>query len=139
MAGQYVKDLTAGQQVADQAFLVVGKQLRTARNGSKYVELTLSDRTGQLCARMWQASQQDFEQIPEGGFLRLTGRCESYKGTLQLIVDGFRPVEAGALEVADFLPQTGRDVEQMWQQMLAILRTIRNRWLLELIKQFVKD
>jgi 3'-5' exoribonuclease len=139
MPRSYVNELSAGQRITDQVFLISAKDLRTAANGSKYLHLVLADRTGQLPARMWQASEADFNQIPEGGFLRFTGRCESYRGSLQFIVEGFRPAEPDTLDIAEFVPHTPGDVEQMWQQVKAILRTIRNRDLLELIKQFVTD
>jgi 3'-5' exoribonuclease len=131
--------MTPGEQIADQVFLIHKKDLRTTTNGSLYIHLVLADRTGQLLGRIWSATQQQYDLIPEGGFLRVRGRTESYKGSLQFIVDGMRPVEMGEIDVADFLPRTKYDVEKMWDETLGVLRTVKDPMLLALIKQFVQD
>ncbi len=92
---RFVNQLVAGEFIEDQVFLVASKDLRTSSNGSLYIHCVLCDRTGQLLARVWQATEPMFKQIPEGGFLRVRGRVENYKGSLQFIVDGMRPCGLG--------------------------------------------
>lgn len=136
---RFIDQLQPGEQVAEDVFLISQKDLRTTSNGSLYIHLVLSDRTGQILGRIWNATQQQYEGITEGGFTLVRGRVESYKGSLQFIVDALRPADVKQLQLSDFLPQTKRDIEEMWQRVLAILRTIRNPHLLALIKQFVED
>jgi 3'-5' exoribonuclease len=136
---RWVKELQAGERIEDQVFLVHKKDLRTTNNGALYIHLVLADRTGQLLTRIWQATQPQYEAIPLGGFIRARGRLESYKGSLQFILDGLRPVSQGDVDLAHFIPSTEHDVEEMWQRVLAILRTIKNRHLLLLVKHFVED
>lgn len=138
-ARRYIKELGPGERIEDQVFLVASKDLRQTANGSLYIHVVLADRTGQLLARIWQATDAQFQQIPEGGFLRIKGRTESYKGSLQFIIEGMRAVETAGVDLADFLPTTEKDVEVMWARAKEILRTIKNRDLLLLIKQFVDD
>lgn len=136
---RWVADLQPGERVDDQVFLVQKKDLRTTSNGALYIHLILADRTGQLLSRIWQATQAQFDSIPDGGFLRVRGRSESYKGSLQFIVEGLRAVEQKEVELADFIPRTAYDIDEMWQKLLAILRTIKNKHLLLLIKKFLDD
>lgn len=136
---RFIGELKPGEQIEDQVFLIHRKDLRTTSNGSLYIHLVLADRTGQLLGRIWNATQPQYEGIPEGGFLRVRGRTESYKGALQFIIDGIRPAERGQFDLGDFIPKTKHDVEDMWQRVLAILRTVKNPMLLALIKQFVSD
>lgn len=138
-ARRYINELKAGELIQDQVFLIAKKDLRTTTNGSLYIHLVLADRTGQLLGRLWSATQQQYDSIPEGGFLRVRGRTESYKGALQFIVDGMRPAEKGQFDVGDFIPCTDKDVGEMWERLLAILRTVKHPMLLALIKEFVKD
>jgi 3'-5' exoribonuclease len=125
--------------IQDQVFLVHQKDLRTTANGSLYIHMVLVDRSGQILSRIWNATQLQYESIPEGGFLRVRGRVESYKGNLQFIVDALRAAEAGSFDPADFVPSTQRDVDEMWTRVLAILRTVKNPHLRALIAAFVKD
>ncbi len=136
---RFIEELQPGEHLPDQVFLVHKKDLRTTTAGGLYIHLVLADRSGQLLGRVWSATQQQYDSIPEGGFLRFRGRTESYKGALQFIVDGMRPAEKGQFDVGDFIPRTHRDIDEMWEEVLAILRTIKHPQLLALIKQFVKD
>lgn len=139
MARRFINELKPGEQIADQVFLIQSKDLRATTQGSLYIHLVLADRTGQVLGRIWQASHEMYNAIPEGGFLRVRGRTENYKGSLQFIVEGLQPVPAGEVDLGDFLPRTDRDVEQMWERTKAILRKIEDRHLLLLVKQFVQD
>lgn len=136
---RFIDQLQPGEQVPDQVFLIAKKDLRTTTNGGLYIHLVLADRTGQLLGRVWSATQAQYDTIPEGGFLRIRGRTESYKGALQFIVDGMKPAQKNEVEVGDFIPSTAYDVDKMWARMLEILRTVKHPSLLALIKQFVKD
>jgi len=136
---RFINQLQPGEQLSDEVFLVFQKDLRTTANGSLYIHLVLADRTGQVLGRIWNATQQQYEMIPDGGFMRMRGRVESYKGNPQFIVDGMRPAEPEDYDIGDYLPRTAFDIEEMWNDVLAILRTIRNPDLVALIKQFVKD
>jgi len=136
---RYIKDLEPGERIEDQVFLIASKDLRQTTNNSLYIHVVLADRTGQLLARIWQATEAQFQQIPEGGFLRVRGRTESYKGTLQFIIEGMRSVEKADVDLSDFVPATDKDVVALWARVKEILRMIRNRDLLLLIKQFVED
>jgi len=134
-----IADLRAGERLDDQVFRVAQKELRTATNGSLFIHAVLADSSGQMVARMWQASQEIYHSIPEGGLLHFRGRVENYKGNRQFIVDGVRQVEPGAFNPAEFLPTTKHDVDALWNQVKELLRGIQHRELLALVGKFVND
>ncbi|MCG3125763.1 MAG: 3'-5' exoribonuclease YhaM [Phycisphaerae bacterium] len=138
-ARRSISSLQAGERVDDEIFLIAQKDLRTTNTGSLYIHAVLADKTGQLVARMWNASQEIFDSMPEGGFLHLRGRVENYKGNRQFVIDGVRGVEGERVDLSEFMPHTQRDVEQMWERAKEILRTIRNPDLLALVARFVND
>ena len=123
----------------DQVFLVRDKDLRTTKNGSQYITCTLCDKTGTLSARMWQVSESFFESIPVEGFLHVKGRTEDYRGTLQFVIDACRPVPAQTVDLDEFLAVSDRDIEQMWSELLELLRGLVNKHLRLLVKKFVED
>lgn len=134
----YIKELRPGMTL-DQVFLVRDKDLRTTKSGSLFVLCTLVDRTGQLPARMWQATESIYNSITPDGFLHVKGRCEDYKGSLQFIIDACRPFPAEKVDIADFLAVTELDIEEMWSQLLEILRAVKDKHIRLLIKKFVED
>jgi 3'-5' exoribonuclease len=134
-----IGDLRAGERIDDAIVLIAQKDLRTGQNGGLYIHAVFADASGQLVARMWNASQEIYESIPESGLLHVKGRVESYKGKLQFIIDGVRGVDPGEAALSDFLPRTRYDVEKMWARVLEIERTVRNPELLALLARFIND
>jgi 3'-5' exoribonuclease len=139
MARIFIADLRAGDRIDDQVFLIRTKDLRTTTQGSLYIHTILVDATGQIPARMWQATEGQFESMPDGGFMRFKGRVESYKGNLQFIIDGMQFVEPGSVDLSEFLPATDKDVELMWTRVKEILRQVKDPHVLALLAEFVND
>ena len=140
MARRYIEDMTPGERIEDQVFLVASKDLRQTTQGSLYIHAVLVDRTGQVPARLWQASESIHASIPERGFVRLKGRTENYKGSLQFIIEAVRPVEnPDSVDLGEFLPRTEGDIEAMWARAREILGGIKNEYLAELTRQFLAD
>ena len=135
---RFINELRSGETL-DQVFLVRDKDLRTTRGGDLYITATLADRTGTLPARMWKASQGIFDAIKVEGFLHVKGRTDEYKGSLQFIIDACRPWAADKVDLADFQAVTACDVDEMWAELLEILRGVKDENLLLLIKKFVTD
>ncbi len=136
---RFISQLNAGELVEDQVFLISSKDLRTTSNGSLYIHCVLCDRSGQILGRIWQASETMFQQMPEGGFLRFKGRVENYKGSLQFIIDAMRPVDPNTVDLSEFMPQTKENIDEMFDRVKTILRTVKHPALLKLIKAFITD
>lgn len=134
-----IADLVVGQRVEDEVYRIAQKDLRTTSNGSLYIHAVLADGTGQMLGRMWNASQEIYDSMPEGGLLHFRGRVESYKGNRQFIVDGVRAVEPGSVDPAAFLPASELDVDVLWDEVKQVLRTIENHDVLALVGRFVND
>ena len=134
-----ITELESGQRLEDEIYLIIQKDLRTTSNGGLYIHAVLADQSGQVVARMWNASRQIYDSMPESGLMHITGRVESYKGKPQVIIDGVRTVDEGAANPADFLPVTTHDIEKMWARTKEILRQVKNPDLLALLGKFIND
>ena len=139
MARTFIKDLRAGERIEDDVFLIQSKDLRTTTQGNLYIHAILADRSGHLVARHWQATEELYAEMVEGGFLRFKGRVENYKGNPQFIIDGMRAAEPDSFDIADFLPSTSKDVGHMWERLQQILGTVSHPDLAALIAEFLAD
>ena len=135
---KYINQLRPGETL-DQVFLVREKDLRTTKSGDLYVNCVLADRTGRIPARMWKASESIFNAIPADGFLHAKGRTEEYRGNLQFVIEACRPMAPDKVNLPDFVPVTELDVEATWNELLEILRAVKDKPLRGLIKKFVED
>ena len=139
MARCFIENTEPGQRTDSQTFLIASKDLRTTTQGSLYIHCILADRTGQMVARVWSATEEMFHAMPTGGFINVKGRAESYKGNLQFIIEAIRPVDIKTVDLSDFLPSTDRDIEEMWSRTQAILGEISDPYLTALLAEFLKD
>ncbi len=139
MAHHYIKDIKPGQRIVDQVFLVQSKDLRTTTQGGLYIHAVLVDKTGQMVARHWQATEDIFASMSESGFMRFKGRAENYKGNLQFVIDAMQPAEPGSFQIADFLPATKHDIDEMFKRVVDILEGVKHAALKALIDEFLAD
>jgi 3'-5' exoribonuclease len=138
MRRAYLRDCAPGDLI-DDVYCVSGKQFSAASNGTHFIKATVSDRTIQVNARMWKATREIFNAIPESGFLRLRGKLENYQSNLQLIIEQCWPAKDGTYDLADLLPHTEKDIPTMCGKMCEILGSIQNRHLGAIVQAYLDD
>jgi len=92
----FVEEICGGVQV-DAPFVVDAADLKEKRAGGKYIQLAISDRTGQGVCKVWGTSGQNAEQIEAlcreirvGEVYRIQGYAKVFNGTCEVNVnDGF--------------------------------------------------
>src|SRR5438132_14041721 len=102
MPRRFVSQL-AHQESIDQVFLASEKQLRPNRSGNLYLQLELSDRSGSINARMWNASEQNYRSFENGDYVRIEGSTQLFQGTIQLIATNICKADPGDVDQDDFL------------------------------------
>ena len=80
----FVSEFVPGQEI-EGVYLVQEASMRAAKNGSKYVQASFCDRTGNVPVRHWDATEKDFESYKSGAYIRVRGRIETYQGRQQMI------------------------------------------------------
>ncbi len=133
-----VKELRAGERV-DQVFLVTKKDLRATTAGGLYIHAVVSDKSGEMVARLWNATEDIYATIPDGGLLQIRGRIDSYKGNPQLIIDACRPADPNSVQIGEFMPASERDVDKMFAEMVRILHGVKDADLARLVEAFLAD
>ena len=134
----YLKDAAPGDLV-DDVYVITNKQLAAASTGKYFIKAFVSDGTGQMVARMWNATREIFNWLPDSGFIKVRGRVENYQNNLQFIIESVGPARDGTYDLADLIPCTRKDIDKMHQRVLEILGSIRNRTLAALIKAYTDD
>src|SRR5699024_2498369 len=71
----------------DGFLLVRAAEQRAASNGSRYLDMTLGDRTGEINAKLWDGA---YAPPPAGSVVRVRGLVHEYNGRLQLRVERMR-------------------------------------------------
>ena len=94
----FLSDCQAGDLVED-VFVITNKQLAQSSNGKHYIKAFISDRSTQITSRMWNATREIFNLMPDSGFIRVRGRVENYQNNLQIIIEQLWPAKEGTYEI----------------------------------------
>lgn len=127
------------QEAVDQVFLASQKQLRPNRNGNLYLQVELSDRSGAISARMWNASDADYRGFEDGDFVRIEGTTQLFQGAIQLIANNICRARTDEVDLADFMPLANADIDRLAVRLGEMLRQIRDPHLAALAQCFLMD
>jgi len=129
----------AHNEAVQQVFLASDKQLRPNRAGNLYLQVELSDRSGSINARMWNAGEDDYRAFENGDFVVVDGATQLFQGTMQLIANRIRRARPDEVCEADFLTLQSADVDRMRDRLVEMLANIQTPPLQRLVKAFVED
>ncbi|MEN6458482.1 MAG: HD domain-containing protein [Thermoguttaceae bacterium] len=138
MPRRYVNELSH-QEPIDQVFVVGEKQLRPNRNGNLYLQVMLSDRTGQIAARLWNANETIYKSFQNGDYVRVEGTAQQYQGAMQIIAVKLRRVDGAEVDEADFAPVPAVAVDKLALRMSELIRSISDPELRTLAECFLMD
>ena len=120
-------------------FLVAARELRQTKAGKSFIQATLQDGSGQIRAVMWDAGQAVVADFAPEAFIKAQVRVEQYQGASQLIIESFQPIDQDQIDLADFVLHTDKDIGELWEKTLDHLRQVKDKTLLQLLKQFIAD
>src|SRR3954452_19413434 len=135
---RYVCQLGHNEQI-HQVFLAPDKQLRRHRNGHLYLQLQLSDRSGGIAARLWNASENDYRAFENGDYVKVDGNTQLFQGNMQLIASTIRRARPDEVDEVDFRVLRTDEIDQMARRLAEILRTIKSPELRNLAECFLMD
>ena len=138
MSRRYVNQLTHGDSV-EEVFLVADKQLRANRQGNLYLQLELRDKTGNIGARLWNATEDLARSFEPGDYLRIRGKTQVFQGSLQIILTHIDAIDGSRVEPEEFLPQSSQSVGKLMSRLREILLGMSNPHLRGLIECFLID
>ena len=131
----YVSGLQDGHPVTS-LFLVREKEIRTsARTGSSWLQLELADRTGTISAKMWDNFAAIANTFDRDDVVQIRGRVKLYNGQKELTLEAVIPSAERDYDLADFLPHTKYDVEELYSRLRAAIAEMKNPFLQKLLSE----
>jgi 3'-5' exoribonuclease len=138
-----VSDLTADARGIG-FFLCSRKEIRSGRGGAPFMLFTLQDATGSVCGKLFDDFTRYRDEFDVGEFVRVEGHAEVYKGRIELVVSRIRRVypaqdrEEGFREL-DCIPASPRDIDEMWQELVSRIASVRDDGVRALLNRLVQD
>jgi 3'-5' exoribonuclease len=138
MKKQFIADIKAGDWV-DDIFVLSEKILSQKRDGDNFLNVTISDKTGTLKGVVWDNVNQIAAGITSGDFAYVNGNVSEYKGNLQVVIKKMEPFPSDRIDPSDFLPETSRNIEDMFERLVKRANSITTEYLKALINAFFND
>ena len=138
MTHKFINEIEPGETI-DGIYLVKDPILRSTTRGDLYIAMFLTDRTGQLNGRMWQATETIYKALPKPGFVHIQGRSELYQNNLQIIINNVSAVDNSNVSIDDFLARTDKDTKQMFEDIKKMVSRVKNPQLRALVGAFLAD
>lgn len=121
----------------DGFLLVRSAEQRAASNGSRYLDMTLGDRSGDINAKLWDGA---YAPPASGSVLRVRGQIHEYNGRLQLRVEKMRlAAEADDVDISVLIPCAPEPSEKMLEEVRAAVTAIANEGLRALMTRLLDD
>ena len=132
----FCADLSVGDAV-EELFCVERVERRTGRGGP-FLRVSLVDRTGSVTAMVWDDVEAILEALTEGGYARVRGDVESFRGDLQLKITGAQRWTEG-VDPADFLRRGPVPGEVSLAGVRELAASIVDPWISRLVRSFLDD
>ena len=127
------------QEAVNEVFRAADKQLRPNRNGNLYLQVSLSDRTGSIGTRMWNASEKLYRLFENGDFVRVEGTTQLFQGAMQLIATRLVKIDPDEVDEDDFIPLAAVQVDKLVLRLGEMLRSMTTPQLVTLAECFLLD
>ena len=135
---KFIKDLKEGDRVFD-IYLCKHKQVAVTKNGKPYENVILQDKTGTIDAKVWEPNNPGIGDYDTLDYIEVYGEVSSFQGALQVSVKRIRVCSEGEYNPADYLPVSQKNIGEMYTEILAIISSIKNTYLKQLLESFFKD
>ena len=126
-------------QVVTTFFCLSSLSVRDRKQGGQYLALTLSDKTGQMEARMWEEFADSLLHCSEGCYVKVQGQISKYQGKFQITLTKMRNAADSEVEMSDFIPSTRFDIGEMYAELMGYVDAFKSAPLRELVHAFLDD
>ncbi|MCK4401594.1 HD domain-containing protein, partial [bacterium] len=133
MAKQYADKLSANDKV-DSVFIVRNKHIRITKNNKSYLTFELVDKSGEIVGRIWDNAEEMSKLFKDNDFVRVIGMVERFQNVLQMNVKQIQRLGQNKIDIDEFLPKTNKDIDIMFNQIISIIDSIKNKWLKNLLR-----
>ena len=126
MKSIYVSELTDGDHLLNEPFLVQDVARRETKDGRPFLLETFRDKTGQIGGVFWDVPPDVEDWIRPGVVTLVTGRVSNYKGTLQISTTDLNPMNDP--NMAHYLPASQRDRKEMVVELHEVIGGLSQPW-----------
>lgn len=133
-----IKDLKPKQEI-ESSYLVKFIQLVQAKDGKEYLNIILTDASGDIEGRIWNEASEVAEKIAKGDFVKVSGKANIYQGKKQFIIQACEKLAASEVDEKDFVYSANVDAQEMFEQLYKVVIELDDVYIRDLLKNILDD
>lgn len=107
---------------------------KTAKNGNAYLDMVLSDRDGEISAKLWDYTEVSHGKYEADMFVKIRGTLLKYNGNDQLRIERIRPViDSDNVRISDYVKSADYSGEDMMNFLVSTVNAFKNDDLKKLV------
>lgn len=118
--------------------LIKSLEKKTTAKGLTYLDLVLSDSSGEIVAKFWDYKENLHSHFEANMLIKVRGRMNEYNGDIQFRVERIREcTDADGVRIEDFVPSASYTGEDMLKSILSIVETFEDEGIKKLVKAII--
>jgi 3'-5' exoribonuclease len=135
---QFISQLNTKDDVTS-PFLVKYIAAAEGKDGKTYLNIILSDNSGEMEARKWQGAELILQKIKAGDIAIVSGKMNQFQGRLQLIVQDLSPLTPEQYSLEDYIRKSATAPEKMFDELVTIVQSLEEVYIKDLLLSVLYD
>ena len=136
---KYIETFHESENIKD-IYLIKQRTSAVTKNGKPYDNVILQDKTGTIDGKIWDPNSAGIDEFEALDYVEITGTVKEFNSALQVSITRARKAREGEYSEGDYLPVSGKSVDEMYKELLAYIDGVTNPYLKQLCEAFfVKD
>lgn len=131
---RFIAELREGDMISS-IYLCKDKKTLQTKAGKNYYSMQLHDKTGFVDAKVWDLSN-GIDHFESMDYIQVDAQVTSFQGSLQLNVRRVRRASEGEYDPRDYMPCSKRNPEEMMQELLQMIQSVKEVNLRKLLEKF---
>lgn len=132
---KYIKDLRDGEHIQG-VYLCKQKTSAITKNGKPYDNVILQDKTGSIDCKIWDVGSAGIADFAALDYVDIVGDVSIYNNAPQISIKRARVAEEGEYLPGDYLPVSKKNIDEMYNELLGLIKGIDNHYLKALLNLF---
>lgn len=108
-------------------------------NGKPFLTLILRDATGEMDAKLWDATKEDETLFVAEQIVWISGEIGQFRGKPQMKIMSIRPAQpTDGVRIADFVEKAPVDIEVLKEKLTSAIFEMENPTLQRIVRAFIK-
>ena len=114
--------------------------VKTSSKGDRYLDMTLTDASGEINAKIWSYSEAAFGEYASGDIVKVRGSISVYAGNDQLKIERIRKAnDSDNIDPAAFVPSAAFDGNDMYNAVFSLANSFEDEALKKLVTYVLEE